>query len=183
MRRRLRIVGIFSRRKNGESEAGASKRGPIQVDQTSNIKVVARDALLIFFALTSIGGVVVVIADGDSANLMLARVAAVTSIVLFGIVGFCISGYLTPRRRWIHLLRVTACVWVLILAFFALIDLPTGERIGAWFLSAVYLLVVMGIGGAISFALTKDPGIPPCAQLLPSHPLVHHGRERLVAKA
>jgi len=131
------------------------------VDQTSNIKVVARDALFLFFALTSIGGVVVVIAGGNSANLMLARVAAVTSIVLFGIVGFCISGYLTPRRRWIHLLRVTACVWVLILAFFALIDLPTGERTGAWFLSAVYLLVVMGIGGAISFALRKDPGDTP----------------------
>ena len=96
----------------GESESGTSKRGPIQVDQTSNVKVIARDALIIFFALTSIGNVVVVIAGGNSANLMLARIAAVASLVLFGIVGFCVIGYLTPRRRWIHLLRVTACLWV-----------------------------------------------------------------------
>ena len=52
-------------------------------------------------------------------------------------------------------------LWVLILAFFVLIDLPTVDGIGAWFLSAVYLLVVMGIGGAISFAFRKDPGDSP----------------------
>ena len=83
---------------------------------------VARDALIIFFALMSIGSVVVAIAGGDPANLMLARIAAVASMVLFGIVGFSISRYLMPRKRWIYLLRVTACVWLLILAIFALVD-------------------------------------------------------------
>jgi len=148
----------------GESESGTSKHRVIQVGHTSNIMTVARDALIIL-ALAVLGGDVVGMAVGASANLMRARIAAVATIVLCGIVGFFISGYRTPRRRWVHLLRVTACVWLFIcvvLLAMAHVDVARpGIPIGACVLSGVFALVAMGIGGALSFALKKDPGDPP----------------------
>ena len=146
----------------GESESGTSKHGPIQADQTSTIKAIARDALIIFLVLTVLGGIVVAIARGDSPNPTRARIAAAAFYVLFGIVGFSISGYLAPRRRWIHLLSVTVCVWLLTSAWVLHVTdiMQLSFSISAWFvfLSGVYLLVAMGIGGALSFALKKDLG-------------------------
>ena len=140
----------------GEGESATAKHQPIRVDQLTAIKAIARDTLIIL-ALALLGLSVVPFADGSPANLMRARISLAASIFLFVIAGFSFSGYRTPRRRWIHLIRVTACVWLLSLAYQALLGLP----VVAWFLTGVFLLVAMGIGGVISLALRKDPGDTP----------------------
>jgi len=133
--------------------------------QPSTIKTVARDALIIFLALKVSDALALTVLNAggiasEPAHLLRARIALVASKILFGIVGFCVSGYLSPRRRWVHLVRVTACVWLLDLA----LQLPAanitghGFLIRAWVFQGVYLLVAMGTGGAISFAWRRDPG-------------------------
>jgi len=98
----------------GESESGISNHRVIPVGHTSTFMTVARDALIIL-ALAVLGVVVaslearvVGFADGSAAHIMRARIALVASIFSFVIAGFSISGYRTPRRRWVHLLCVTA---------------------------------------------------------------------------
>ncbi len=121
------------------------------------IQATARDTLIIV-GLALLGAAVVVpLVDGSTAHPMRARIALVAWVLPFVIAGFSMSGYRTPRRRWIHLLRVTSCVLILSLA----IEVLDGASIGTGFLTGVILLTAMGIGGAISFALRKDPGDAP----------------------
>jgi len=148
----------------GESESGISNHRVIPVGHTSTFLTVARDALIIL-ALAVLGGDIVGLAVGASANVMRARIAVIAAIVLCGIVGFFISGYRTPRKRWVHLRRVTACVWLFVcgvLLSTAYVDVAQpGIPIGACVLCGVFLLVAMGIGGALSLAMRKDPGDNP----------------------
>ena len=125
------------------------------MDYLKTIRAIARDALIIF-VLALLGTSVVPFAVGFSPanNVAQARLTVGASIFVFIVAGFSISGCRTPRRRWVHLLRVTACVWFASLTFKALL----GLSMSAWLLAGVFLLIAMGSGGVISFALKKDPG-------------------------
>lgn len=112
---------------------------------------VSRDVLMIFL-LTGLGGLVIGIATGGpSASPQRYVIALAASNILFGAVGFAISGCLAPRARWRHLGKVAVWVWLLSLlniAFF-------GTTVAQWLASSIFVAATMGLGGLISFAFKK----------------------------
>jgi len=127
------------------------------------LKIIARDAVILFLALAianAVGGALV----HPLANPARARHLLITLNALLGIFGFALSGYLSPRRRWVHLVCVAISVWLLagiILkqASDQVSDVASqGVPLRVWALVGVYLLLAMAIGGVISSAMRKDPG-------------------------
>jgi hypothetical protein len=113
---------------------------------------IVRDIAIVFL-LTALGGFVIGIATGgpsqDSQRFMLAIAA---SNLLLGIVGFTIAGCLAPPARWEHLGVVAFGVWLaglINVAFF-------GVTLTQWMGSAILAAVIMGAGGALSYAFKRD---------------------------
>jgi len=74
-----------------------------------------------------------------------------------GSIGFCISGCITLENRWKHLFIVAVFFWLIseIINIF-LFDYATSKIwIINWIKSIAPILIMMGIGGAISFQLVK----------------------------
>src|SRR5438046_1609746 len=109
---------------------------------------ILRDVLIVV-ALTFIGGFVIGLAEPSSSRRMLAIAA---SNVLFGTVGFAISGCLAVGNRWLHLAYVGLGAWLVGLMnvlFF-------GLSIVQWLFSIFGVGLMMGVGGAISYVFKRD---------------------------
>jgi hypothetical protein len=115
---------------------------------------IIRDVVIVW-VLTAMGGAVVGFATGgptrNAQGFMLGVKAA---NVLFGTVGFAIAGCLAPPPRWHHLGVVAVAVW-----FAGLINVALfGFSVSDWIASAIVMALIMGLGGAISFAITRALG-------------------------
>jgi len=74
------------------------------------------------------------------------------SNLLFGTVGFAISGYLAVGNRWRHLFFVAIGVGLVSL----IRELLVGLDIVLWLCTIIFVVLMMGLGGAVSFIFRKD---------------------------
>ena len=125
---------------------------PPPTEQRLRIGPIIRDVVIVW-VLTAIGGFVAGIATGgpqrDAQRFMLAVAA---SNLLLGTVAFTIAGCLAPPGRWCHLAIVAAGAWLtslLNVMFF-------GVGVAQWTGGAIFMAVIMGIGGAISYVFKRD---------------------------
>ena len=78
--------------------------------------------------------------------------ALMASNFLLGTVAFTISGCLAPPGRWRHLGFVALGAWLTSLVnvvFF-------GVSVLQWMGGAIFMSIIMGLGGAISYAFKRD---------------------------
>lgn len=117
-------------------------------------RAVIRDVLIIF-ALTFLGGFVAGFATALAGSAIEFNIMAIAvSNVIFMVVGFTISGALAKENRFKHLLHVAIGVWLSSLinvAFF-------GTTLANWVFSIAFVIIAMGIGGALSFLFVRSPG-------------------------
>ncbi len=114
-------------------------------------KGVARDVGIVFM-LTFLGGLVV----GFTASLTGAETnitAIALSNIVFGTVGFTISGCIVKLNRFKHLSQVALGVWLLSLinVAFGLVDIQQ------WLASILSVLLMMGLGGGLSYLFVRTP--------------------------
>jgi len=113
---------------------------------------VVRDVSIIFI-LTFLGGLVVRIASGGLRQAPeQVQLATAASNFFFGIVGFTIAGCLASANRWRHLRAVAVGAWfagLVNVAFF-------GVSFLRWLGGILVILVIMSVGGAISFVFKRD---------------------------
>jgi hypothetical protein len=113
---------------------------------------VLRDAL----ALVIASALVRAVALGAGAS----ETATAGLVLGLFVVGFCVAGCLSPRRRFAHLGLVALAAW-LILALNAA-SAGSVESPGAYIELLINpTLVGMVLGGAASFAIVRRPGEPP----------------------
>jgi hypothetical protein len=124
---------------------------PLQQQTTQRVRLgsIIRDVLIIL-ALTFIGLFVVALAGYRS------DLAVGTSNLLFGTVGFAISGCLAVGSRWRHLFYVAIGVWLVSLTR----ELFVGFDIVLWLCTVIFVALMMGLGGAVSFIFRKDDKPP-----------------------
>lgn len=128
--------------------------------------------IVIVWVLTAIGGFVAGVATGgperDAPRFML---ALMVSGLLLGTVAFTIAGCLAPPARWRHLGFVALGAWLtglINVAFF-------GVSIPQWIEGAIFMGIIMGAGGAISYVFNRGPKpfkpqVSPTATIPPSPP-------------
>lgn len=116
------------------------------------IGAVLRDVGIVML-LTFIGGLLIGMTMGEDAYYdpdgFLMTLAIVN--IVFGSIGFAISGYFAKPNRWSHLFIVALGVW-----FASLINLLFGVTMAGWISSIVGVLIMMGIGGGISMMLRRN---------------------------
>jgi hypothetical protein len=125
---------------------------PPPTAQGLRVGPIVRDVVIVW-VLTAMGGAVAGVATGgpqrDPQRFMLA--VAVSNFFL-GTVAFTITGCLAPPGRWRHLGFVALGAW-----FTSLINVVFfGVSIPQWIGGAIFMAVVMGIGGGISYAFRRD---------------------------
>ena len=104
-------------------------------------------AIIALFTLVG-GGFMVSIWGGQKDQ---TRIVFAVSNILFGIIGFTISGCLAKVDRFKHLFIVAISLWILTL-FNVLIS---GAPFISWFLGIIPILIMMGVGGALSFLFVR----------------------------
>ncbi len=114
-------------------------------------KGVARDVAIVF-VLTFLGGLVV----GFTSSLTGAEInilAVALSNIVFGTVGFAISGCIVKLNRFKHLYQVALGVWLL-----SLINVALGVvNVQQWLVSILSVLLMMGLGGGLSYLFVRTP--------------------------
>jgi hypothetical protein len=125
---------------------------PPPTEQRVRVGPIIRDVAIVW-VLTAMGGFVAGIATGglqrDAQRFML---AVAVSNLLLGTVAFTIAGCFAPPRRWRHLAIVAVGAWLTSLInvmFF-------GVGIAQWIGGAIFMAIIMGIGGAISYVFKRD---------------------------
>jgi len=112
-------------------------------------KALIRDIAIIWI-LTAFAGFVVGIMGTENERFML---AIAVSNMLFGIVGFCISGCSAKVNRWRHLNHVALGVWLT-----GLINLAIGpSAFTSWLYGIIAIYIMMGLGGVASYLFVKSP--------------------------
>lgn len=109
-----------------------------------SIAAVIRDVGVLLL-LTAIGGFIIGIAR-PVADIEDLTVALAVSNVLLGTIGYTISGSRTSGKRWRHLIIVAVGLWLS-----SLMNLMFGLGILQWIAAIPMILVIMGVGGAISY--------------------------------
>jgi hypothetical protein len=122
-----------------------------KVEERLRIGPIIRDVIIIWI-LTAMGGFVVGIALSGLPEAAGRKAGAyAVSNILFGTLGFTIAGYLAPPRKWRHLGVVAIGVW-----FASLINVIfLGVSIPQWFGGAIFLAIIMLLGGALSNVLKR----------------------------
>ncbi|HTD88112.1 MAG TPA: hypothetical protein VK850_16175 [Candidatus Binatia bacterium] len=112
---------------------------------------IIRDVAIVW-VLTAIGGFVAGVAGGKHSDPTRGQIALVVSNFFLGTVAFTISGCLAPRPRWNHLAYVALGAWLtsLINVIFFHVTVPQ------WMFSALFMGIIMGLGGAVSYLFKKD---------------------------
>ena len=114
-------------------------------------KALARDVGIVF-VLTFLGGLVVGFTSsltGVEVNIL----AIALSNIVFGTVGFTISGCIVKTNRFRHLYQVALGVWLLsfINVAFGMVDIQR------WLVSILSVLLMMGMGGGLSYLFVRTP--------------------------
>jgi hypothetical protein len=124
---------------------------PPPAQQRVRIGPIVRDVIIVW-VLTAMGGIVAGVATGgpqrDAQRFM---IAVAVSNLLLGTVAFTIVGCLAPPRRWRHLAFVALGGW-----FTSLINVVFfGVSIPQWIGGAIFMAIIMAIGGGISYVFKK----------------------------
>ena len=104
----------------------------------------------IIWILTGLAGFVIGMAAGNVDSTQSVTALGLANII-FGSIGFAISGSLARSNRWKHLIAVAIGVW---LTSFINVFL-VGVSVGQWIISIFLVLVMMGIGGLISYIFNR----------------------------
>jgi len=125
---------------------------PPPTKRSVRIGPILRDVAIVF-ALTAIGGFIAGVATGGPQhNPQRFTMALAASNLLLGTIGFTIAGCLAPKPRWNHLAYVALGTWLagLINVLFFHVKLTQ------WMTSGFFVLVIMGVGGGLSYVFKKD---------------------------
>jgi len=112
---------------------------------------IIRDVIIIWI-LTALAGFVVGITGAEGNRYVLGIAFA---NLIFGTVGFCISGCLSKSNRWKHLNIVALGVWLVGLINVSIIPIT----IISWFFGIIFIYIMMGIGGGLSCIFVKTPKV------------------------
>ena len=116
------------------------------------VSLVIRDVVMVWF-FTAVGGFAVGFA---SRALQLSppqgMLILAASNFLLGTVAFTIVGCLAPPGRWRHLGFVALGAWFTSLINLLLIDISIPQWIGG----AIFIAIIMGMGGAISYIFKRE---------------------------
>jgi len=122
-----------------------------RVDEGLRIGPIVRDVIIVW-VLTSMGGFVVGFAmPAPHRDAQQYALALAVSNILFVTAGFTIAGCLAPPKKWRHLAFVALGTWLTSIINIVFFD----TSIPQWIAGAIFLAVVMGLGGAISTVLMK----------------------------
>lgn len=124
---------------------------PPPTEQRVRIGPIIRDVVIVW-VLTAIGGFVIGVSGGSQGDPRRHQVALVISNFLLGSIGFTIAGCLAPRPRWNHLAYVALGAWLtglINVVFFHV-------TITQWMFSALFMGIIMGIGGALSYVFRRE---------------------------
>lgn len=114
--------------------------------------LILRDVAIVW-AVTFVGGFAVGIYAGvaqlDPGQLLIAIALANLG---FGTVAFAIIGCIAPPGRWPHLLLVALFTWLSSAVNIILI----GATVPQWIGGSIATLIMMGLGGAISFLFKRE---------------------------
>ena len=118
-----------------------------------NWKAVARDTAIVL-GLTFLGGMVVGVAFGvmGAQGSEQMQIAIGFSNITFGVVAFTIAGCLARTNRFRHLFIVAAVSWII-----SLMNLLLGYTLAQWLIGGVLFLIMVGIGGGLSFLFVRTP--------------------------
>lgn len=122
----------------GNQSAPAIRFGPV-----------LRDVGIIWI-LTGLVGFLIGIAMGGSDINRMVAVAGLGNII-FGTIGFIISGSLAKTNRWKHLFAVAIGVWLTSLINIFII----GVAFEQWLISFFLVMIMMAIGGLISYLFNR----------------------------
>ena len=111
---------------------------------------VLRDVAIVW-GLTFLGGFVAGLTGAKhDPNRLTATLALVN--LFFGTLGFTISGYLAPHPRWNHLAYVALGTWLTSLVNVLFFHVKFTQ----WMTGGFFVLVIMGVGGGLSYLFKKD---------------------------
>jgi len=114
-----------------------------------SLGAIARDVGIIF-ALTFAGGFIIGASGLRHASLDLYRMVDSISNVILIAIGFAIVGSLVVVDRWKHLLSVAIISWIA-----SLVNCLFGKTIEQWMAELPYILILMGIGGSVSYLIRR----------------------------
>ena len=128
-----------------------------------NFIAIARDVTILFVLVfaSSLLAVQLIAAMGAQAT----PEAIGLSSMFWGVVGFTISGCLAKASRWRHL-AVVALVFWLACAVNVVLDMTP---ITAWMAGSILILIMMGLGGGLSYLFVRPPQTEPSSQ--PTSPI------------
>ena len=124
---------------------------PTRTEAPFRIGPIIRDVVIVW-VLTAIGGFVIGLTGGAQRNPQQMMLAIVASNFLLGTIAFTISGCLAPAPRWRHLAFVALGSWITSLINVAVLNVTIAQ----WFFSIIFLSIIMGIGGGLSYIFKKD---------------------------
>ena len=111
---------------------------------------IARDVAIVW-GLTFLGGFVAGLTGAKHDAHRLTMVLALSNL-FFGTVGFTIAGYLAPRPRWNHLAYVALGTWLTSLINVVFFHVKFTQ----WMTGGFFVLVIMAVGGGLSYLFKKD---------------------------
>lgn len=116
-----------------------------------NFIAIARDVTILFVLVffSNVLAVQFVKAMGVEAS----RDLIALSSLFWGIVGFTISGCLVKVSRWTHLTVVALVFWLVSAVNVVLGLIP----ITSWLTGSILVLIMMGMGGGLSYLFVKSP--------------------------
>jgi uncharacterized protein YacL len=128
---------------------------PVVQNHVSPVYITASRAAVIrdvgvLLLLTALGGVIIATAKPGT-NFEENIAAMALSNMIFGTIGFTISGSRITGNRWRHLFIVAVVLWLVSLLNVLLL----GVDIITWFYAIPSILVMMGIGGALSYRFNR----------------------------
>jgi hypothetical protein len=141
-------------RQEQERRESAEREPPPPTEPRMRVGLIVRDVVIVW-VLTAIGGCVAGVATGGPGRDAQQYVAALAiSNILLGTVAFTIAGCLAPPGRWRHLGFVALGTWIGSLINVVFLDFTIWQWLGG----AILLVVMMAIGGGISYVLKRDTG-------------------------
>jgi len=108
-------------------------------------KAIIRDVFIVYVMTFIAGFVLGFMGVASPATLSLAT-------LIFGTIGFAISGCLAKVNRFSHLIKVAFGLWLVSLSNIFIL----GTTVSQWLLSAIIILIMMGAGGGISFLFVRN---------------------------
>ncbi|MBI5777124.1 MAG: hypothetical protein HY444_07015 [Nitrospirae bacterium] len=122
---------------------------------------VARDVSIVFG--------LVLVSSFVAAQLIQAQGEEVTALVIglsnifWGTVGFAISGCLAKTQRFKHLFIVAIGLWLV-----SFVNVAMGlTRVQVWVAGFLLILLMMGLGGGLSYLFVRTPQAEPSSQPTP----------------